>query len=153
MISGNVEKVADGMRADSRAHAPQTVAQELPVTESHAPSAKSSLAIPIWTAVILGVLGCLWLQTRTEVPSYNFLIEGSPNTKGAVVVVDGQPAGKLDASETSGLKTVSLKLHLADGQHSFVVTKPGFKPFSSELKLKGEDYLSVDLTSDDAKDK
>lgn len=106
---------------------------------------RNSRAIPIWLAVIALVLIALFLQTRTQITSYNFLIEGNGQTDGATVSVDGRPSGVMRTLNEGGVSTTGLRLHLSDGTHQVVVSKSGFQPQTATVVVKGEDFLGIQL--------
>jgi hypothetical protein len=143
MISGRLESIG----AQAVGLAPGQ--QPLDTTEMSAPviNGKSSLALPIWAGVIVVVLAALYLQMSlgTGSTSYNFLIEGGPESVGATVIVDGKPVGTMSEYNDSGVKMVGLRLHVSDGLHNIEVNKSGYLPQSRRVLLKGEDYVGVEL--------
>lgn len=140
MISGSLDNVAkDAEETPAPGQLPMQQNQEPVITP------RTSMAIPIWLAVVIGVLTALFIQTSSQVPSYNFFIEGNPDIVGAQVAVDGAPVGTLQTSDDGGVKTTGLRARVVDGHHNIEITKPGYKPFKAEFKMHGEDYISVQL--------
>ncbi|HEY9789748.1 MAG TPA: hypothetical protein V6D22_05080 [Candidatus Obscuribacterales bacterium] len=143
MISSRLESIG--------AQVVETAAGQQPSDTSEMSSAvikaKSSPALPIWAAVIVVVLAALWLQMSrgTGSTSYNFLIEGGPESVGATVILDGKPVGTLRQYSDAGVNMVGLRLHVSDGVHNIEVNKSGYLPQSKQVILKGEDYVGVEL--------
>jgi hypothetical protein len=142
MISGNVGNIAP--EAQQPVMTESDSEQPAPVARIIEP--KPSRAIPIWCAVIMAVLLSLMFQMRPGERSYNFFIEGNADADGASVLIDGQPVGTMSASEDGGVRLIGLRCSVADGNHTVEVIKPGYAPVKTQVEMRGEDYIGVQLS-------
>ena len=110
---------------------------------------RSSRAIEIWLAIIGMVVAVLYFQTRSnQINKQNLIIEGGRLAADAEVVLDGKSVGKLAFGTDGATSSSSLRLNVADGAHTIEVKKSGFKPFSTQIKIEGEDYVPVKLVAE-----
>jgi hypothetical protein len=111
-------------------------------------TAKPSKAVHLWLGILGAVLVVLFFETRaSHSGGNNFFINTDLSAVGASVIVDGKQAGTIGSANGSGIGGGAFWMHLSRGQHKIEVIKPGYKPYSTEIDMHGEEYLGVDLKS------
>ena len=75
----------------------------------------------------------------------NFFIGTDSQADGAEVIVDGKKLGTIASVRGSGIGGGAFWGHLTRGKHRVEVSKPGYKPFTKEIEMQGEEYMGVDL--------
>jgi hypothetical protein len=107
---------------------------------------KASIATRLWLGILILVLAALFAETKSgDRVDSNFLISTNSSAQGAAVIVDGKKLGVIGDGTGSATGGGAFWGHLTRGKHLVELVKDGYKKYTKEVDMHGEEYMGVDL--------